>query len=52
MKIPKCMTCNNFYDSDDENEDFKCKAYPDGIPDDVLWEDDDEECNNGVKYEE
>lgn len=51
MKIPKCMTCKKFYDSEDENEELKCEAFPDGIPDDALWDDIEKECNDGVYYE-
>lgn len=51
--MPKCMFCNHFIDSDNADALLACKAFPDGIPDDVLWEEDEEkECNNGIKYEE
>ena len=47
------MFCNHFIDSDNADALLACKASPDGIPDDVLWEEDEEkECNNGIKYEE
>jgi len=53
LSLPKCMFCNHFIDSDNADALLACKAFPDGIPDDVLWEEDEEkECNNGIKYEE
>lgn len=28
----------------------ECEAFPDGIPEDVLWEPVEKECNNGMKF--
>ena len=49
--LPKCMICKNFID-DGNNNEVRCKAFPNGIPDDVIWEDDEKECNNGIYFEE
>ncbi|MEG1956446.1 MAG: hypothetical protein RR071_01800 [Lachnospiraceae bacterium] len=50
MKIPKCMSCNHFFE--DNNEIPTCEAFPDGIPHDVMWEPVDEECFDGIMFEE
>ncbi len=53
MEVPKCMFCNHFIDSDDVNARLACKAFPEGIPSEVLWEEDEEkECNHGIRFEE
>ena len=45
------MLCDNFIE--DENEQvMQCKAFPDGIPSEVMWEPEEKECNNGIKFEE
>ena len=31
----QCMDCQNYIGK--ENEKFCCKAFPKGIPEDVLW---------------
>lgn len=51
MTIPKCMMCKCFIDDNDDSE-MICKAFPEGIPKEVMWEDDDKECNNEIKFEE
>lgn len=47
-----CMHCEN--EKDPEN--LKCKAYPEGIPSNLVWGFIDvhelDECNNGYKYED
>lgn len=50
MELPKCMLCKNFIE--DDNELPSCEAFPDGIPDEIMWEPDEKECNNGIKYVE
>lgn len=50
MTLPKCMLCKYFIGNKDDLK-MRCKAFPDGIPKDVLWEEDDKECNNGIKFE-
>lgn len=49
--LPKCMLCNHFMDDGNDN-DMRCIAFPEGIPDTVLWDDIDKECNNGIKFED
>lgn len=51
MTLPKCMMCKYFIDDNDDSE-MRCKAFPEGIPKEVMWEDDEKECNNGIKFEE
>lgn len=46
------MFCNHFFDDADEKALPKCKAFPEGIPHDTMWETDEKECNNGIKFEE
>lgn len=42
----KCVECKHYLKNN------KCKAFPDWIPDEVFWGDYEEECNNGIKFEE
>lgn len=49
--LPKCMLCDNFIEDDDKHT-MRCKAFPEGIPDTVLWDDIDKECKNGIKFED
>ena len=51
MKVPKCMLCKHFIVDKDPTK-YNCKAFPNDIPDDVIWEDEEKECNNGIKFEE
>lgn len=46
MTLPRCEFCKWFHE-----ETYTCKAFPDEIPNDKLWGDDDKECNNGIKFE-
>lgn len=48
LKVPKCMICSRYKI---EKGKEVCEAFPDGIPDDIMWDDIDQECNNGVKFE-
>lgn len=34
MTLPKCMLCSNF---NENSEEMTCKAFPDGIPEDVIF---------------
>ena len=48
-----CDKCKNKYKELVNGWDVGCKAYPDGIPDDVYFKTDVTklaECNNGYKY--
>lgn len=49
--LPKCIFCKNFIDEKKE-DGMICDAFPEGIPDDIMWESEENECNNGIKYEE
>ena len=40
--LPKCMLCSNF---NENSEEMTCKAFPDGIPEDVIFSGYEEECN-------
>ncbi len=46
--LPKCMLCEHFID--DNREDMRCAAFPEGIPDTVLWDAFDLKCNSGIKF--
>lgn len=54
MKGVRCLECKNFLVT---TEDFvpTCKAFPDGIPDDIFWEkvlhDKPYPNDNGFRYE-
>lgn len=49
LTLPKCMMCDNFTEDKKDNI-MRCKAFPDGIPKDILWESEEKECNKGIKY--
>ena len=49
MTLPKCMLCSNF---NENSEEMTCKAFPDGIPEDVIFSGYEEECKNGIKFKE
>lgn len=49
ITVPKCVFCKNLIQDDEE---FRCSAFPEGIPEDILWEAKIRECNNGIGYEE
>lgn len=49
--IPKCIFCKNFIDGE-KGSGMICAAFPKGIPDNVMWDSEENECNNGIKYEE
>lgn len=49
MTVPKCVFCKNRMQDDEE---FRCSAFPEKIPEDILWGEVDGECNNGIKFEE
>ena len=50
----QCLDCKNFIGKKDNNT-FHCKAYPDGIQEDVFWNKINHEKNiegdNGYKFE-
>lgn len=49
LTIPKCELCKRYKD-DGEHE--TCEAFPDGIPESIIWEPEEKECNSGIKFEE
>ena len=49
MTLPKCMLCSNF---NENSEEMTCKAFLDGIPEDVIFSGYEEECKNGIKFKE
>lgn len=51
MTLPKCIFCKYLIEDNDESE-MRCKAFPEGIPKEFIGKDEDEECNNGIKFEE
>lgn len=51
LTLPKCMLCDNFLE-DENKQVMRCKAFPGGIPNGVIWEPEEKECNNGIKFEE
>ena len=54
VKIPPCMDCKNYIGRNNEDKDI-CKAFPDGIPDNVFWGDINHKTHidgdNGYKFE-
>lgn len=47
LELPKCDLCRLCY-----KEEYKCRAFPEGIPDHVMWDPFEKECNNGIRFEE
>lgn len=54
VQFPQCMDCKN-YIGKNENEKLCCRAFPDGIPDDIFWNKIDHKENingdRGIKFE-
>ena len=46
-EFPRCETCKWF-----NWEHYVCEAFPEGIPDEKLWTDEDDVCNGKYRYEE
>lgn len=50
----KCQMCKNFLTPDKRVVDWKCRAFPDGIPElkiaYITWDTCDD-CNNGIGFE-
>ncbi|MCD8007358.1 MAG: hypothetical protein LUF68_00160 [Clostridiales bacterium] len=36
VQFPQCLDCENFIQNNPGKE-FTCKAFPNGIPDDIFW---------------
>ena len=49
LKMQKCDFCRHFHM--DNRERSCCDAFPEGIPINKMFEDEEKECNNGIKYE-
>lgn len=49
LVLPKCEFCKRYVDN---GEIEICEAFPDGIPSEVMWDPEEKECNNGIKFEE
>lgn len=52
--IPACTSCKHFKSNNDNT--YKCDAFPEGIPKEYFWGivdvEKELECNNSVKFEE
>ena len=46
--IFKCLECKNFIK--DEGTTMRCKAFPEGIPDEKMLAPDDKQCNGEYKF--
>ncbi len=49
LSLPKCDFCKYLYQ---DKDDYCCEAFPKGIPLQAMNEDEDAECNNGIKFKE
>lgn len=51
----QCMDCKNFNFDNPDKSKFTCKAFSDGIPDDVFWNkishEDHIDNDNGFKFD-
>jgi hypothetical protein len=57
IRINLCETCVHLHLKTDDTDrwNLNCDAFPEGIPDDVLFCEDDRrtiECSNGIRFEE
>nr|DAJ01868.1 MAG TPA: hypothetical protein [Caudoviricetes sp.] len=48
FELPKCMLCKNLIEDD---EKMICKAFPNEIPEDVIFSGYEEECKQGAMFE-
>ena len=53
--FPLCIDCKNYIrtDKEDDTNIYICKAFPNGIPDEIFWDKSDtlSECANGIRFE-
>lgn len=49
LREPKCDYCKHLIENDTK---YMCKAFPDDIPAEKMWEDEQIECAPGIKFEE
>lgn len=51
----QCLDCSNYIDNSEKGKHC-CKAFPDGIPEDVFWNkirhNENIENDNGIKFEQ
>ena len=51
----QCLDCSNYIGINEKNE-YYCKSFPDGIPEDVfwnkIWHKENIENDNGIKFEQ
>jgi len=57
IHINLCETCVHIHPKTDDTDrwNLKCDAFPEGIPDDILFSEDDRraiECSNGIRFQE
>lgn len=53
IRIPVCFSCKHFIADYSEKGVYKCKAFPEGIPETVFMSsirDDKKGCTNGYRY--
>lgn len=50
LRLPKCDFCKHYHEENAERS--CCDAFPEGIPLEKMNWNEEEECNNGIKYEE
>jgi hypothetical protein len=36
FRVPECVRCSNLIIDPGDDEKFPCKAFPDGIPDEIM----------------
>lgn len=50
LTLPRCDFCKHYHDGKGK---MCCEAFPDGIPMEKMWSDEEnEKCANGIKFEE
>lgn len=49
LTLPKCELCKRYQINDGQEV---CEAFPEGIPESVMWESYEEECKDGIRFEE
>lgn len=50
LRLPKCDFCKHYHEELNNGKEC-CDAFPDGIPLNKMNFDENEDCNNGIKYE-
>lgn len=56
ISVPRCIRCENFFPRKDKTDEWKCKAFPNGIPYEhyafMNHFHPPQDCNNGIGYKE